>query len=231
MLRIKTSKGNRRETISSMVNVTDSTKYFGVTISGDLQWEKHTQATAAKASLTLGYQRRNLRDCSKQVHDTTYKSMVRPTMEYASTSWDLYKVEDVNSLDKVQHRDACYACNNYTEQNPGCITAVVSSLDLESLQDCRKIHSLTTLFKINRSSIIWSRSRSQNLSSRSTTAEHEVHIGFLSRTPMSQCIRYRSFQRPFRTGTNCHQQLRMFRRWRPSTALHASVAVQPPSTV
>ena len=29
------------------------------------------------------------------------ESMVRPTMEYAFTSWDLYKVEDVKSLDKA----------------------------------------------------------------------------------------------------------------------------------
>ena len=88
-----------------------------------------------------------LQGCSKQVHDTTYKSMVQPTMEYASRSWDPYKVEDVNSLDKVQCHAACYACNNYTEQNPGCITAMVNSLGWESLQDCRKIHCLTMLSK------------------------------------------------------------------------------------
>ena len=75
------------------------------------------EAKAAKASRTIGFLRRNFRDCSKQVRDTTYKSMVRPTMEYASTSWDPYKVEDVNSLDKAQRRVARYACNN-TQNEP-----------------------------------------------------------------------------------------------------------------
>ena len=83
---------------------------FGVTFSDDLQWEKHTQATAAKASRTLGFLRRNLKDCNKQVRSTTYKSMVRPTMEYASSSWDPYKTEDADYLDKVQRRAARYAC-------------------------------------------------------------------------------------------------------------------------
>ena len=92
VLRITTNKQYRRETNyflhGQRLQVIDSAKYLGVTLSDDLQWEKHTQATAAKASRTLGFLRRNFRDCSKQVRATTYKSMVRPTMEYASTSWD-----------------------------------------------------------------------------------------------------------------------------------------------
>ena len=100
MLRITKSKRYRRETNyflhGQRLQAKDSAKYIakylGVTISDDLQWEKHTQATAAKASCTIGF----LRNCSKQNRDTTYKSMIRPTTEYASTSWDPYKVEDVN---------------------------------------------------------------------------------------------------------------------------------------
>ena len=106
VLRVTTSKRYRRETNyilhGQCLEVTDSAKYLGVTLSDDLQWEKHTQATAAKASRTLGFLRRNFRDYSKQVRTTTYKSMVRPTMEYASTYWNPCKTEDVNCLDNVQ---------------------------------------------------------------------------------------------------------------------------------
>ena len=74
------SKRYRRETNYFLhgqhLQVTDSAKYLGVTISDDLQWEKHTQATVAMASRTLGFLSRNFRDCSKQVRDTTYKSML-----------------------------------------------------------------------------------------------------------------------------------------------------------
>ena len=148
VLRIATNKKYRRETNfflhGQRLQVTDSAKYLGVTLSDDLQWEKHTQATAAKASRTLGFLRRNFRDCSKQVRATTYKSMVRPTMEYASTSWDPYKTEDVSCLDKVQRRVAHYACNNYTERTPGCVTAMVSSLGWASRppEDAPSSHAL-----------------------------------------------------------------------------------------
>ena len=71
MLRITTNKRYRRENNYFLhgqhLQVADSAKYLGVTFSDNLQWEKHTQATAAKASRTLGFLRRNLKDCSKQV--------------------------------------------------------------------------------------------------------------------------------------------------------------------
>ena len=114
VLRITTNKRYCRETNyflhGQRLQVADSAKYLGETFSDDLQWEKHTQATAAKASRTLGFLRRNLKDCSKQVRSTTYKPMVRPTMKYASSSWDPNKTDDADYLDKVQRRAARYAC-------------------------------------------------------------------------------------------------------------------------
>ena len=84
VLRMTTNKRYRRETSYFLhglrLQVTDNAKYLGVTLSDDLQWEKHTQATAANASRTFRFLRRNLRDCSKQVRSTTYKSMVRPLL-------------------------------------------------------------------------------------------------------------------------------------------------------
>ena len=85
-------------------------------------------------------------------------------MEYASSSWDPYKTEDADYLDKVQRLAACYACNNYTERTQGCVTAIVNSLGWETLQDCWKMQRLTMLFKIKHNlveileaeSIVWS---------------------------------------------------------------------------
>ena len=91
--------------IHLLIQVTDMVKYPGVIISNDIQWEKHFQATAANASQTLGFLRRTFRDGMKQVRYTTCKSMVLSSMEFASTSWDPYKV-DVNCLDNVQRRTA-----------------------------------------------------------------------------------------------------------------------------
>ena len=105
-------------------------------------------------------------DCSKQVQSTTYKSRVRPSMEYASSSWDAYKIENADYLDKVQRRATLHvmAATTYKEQTQGCVTAMVNSLGWETLQDRRKMQRLTMLFQINPNlveipepeSIVWS---------------------------------------------------------------------------
>ena len=72
------------------LEVVDSNKYPGVTLSEDLSWRKHVEATSSKASRTLGFLRHNFRDCNKSVREQTYTTMVRPTLEYASAAWDPY---------------------------------------------------------------------------------------------------------------------------------------------
>jgi hypothetical protein len=45
-----------------IVEVVDSAKYLGVTISEDLQWSKYIDNTVSKANRTMGFIRRKLRD-------------------------------------------------------------------------------------------------------------------------------------------------------------------------
>ena len=232
VLRIITNKQYRRETNyflhGQRLQVTDSAKYLGVTLSDDLQWEKLTKATAAKASRTLGFLRRNFRDCSKQIRATTYKSMVRPTMEYASTSWDPYKTEDVNCLDKVQRRAARYACNNYTEQTPGCVTAMVSSLGWESLQDRRKMHRLTMLYKIRHNSVEMPESESIVRSNDSRTrGAQRLFVPYTNVTVYKMLFSPRTIQEWNKLPSTI-TDIQKFEALK--TALHASIAVQPPST-
>ena len=57
----------------------------------------HVVAMAAKASKTLGFLRRNLviRESTKEVEETAYTALVRPTLDYASPAWDPSTSEDV----------------------------------------------------------------------------------------------------------------------------------------
>ena len=133
VIRVCTNKSLRKNTSYKLhdhvLDVVDCNKYLGVNISEDMNWKKHVDYTAAKASRTLGFLRRNLRDCSKEVRSSAYNAMVQPTLDYASTAWDPHIKEETNTLDKVQRRGARFVCNNYTNRTPGCVTAMLNSLE------------------------------------------------------------------------------------------------------
>jgi hypothetical protein len=69
------------------LDTVDARKYLGVTISNNLTWDRHIDNTIGKGNKTLGFIRHNLKDCTKPVKSAAaaYTSMVRPTMEYASS--------------------------------------------------------------------------------------------------------------------------------------------------
>ena len=66
----------------------DNIKYLGVTITNDLKWNTHISNICTKANRTLGFLRRTLFSCPRNVKEAAYKGMVRPILEYGSSVWD-----------------------------------------------------------------------------------------------------------------------------------------------
>ena len=75
--------------------------YLGVELSNTLDWGHHIDIKVNKANQTLGFLRRNLGNCSELIKDLSYKSLVRPNLEYASTVWDLWKVKHIKQIEAV----------------------------------------------------------------------------------------------------------------------------------
>jgi len=73
VIRISTNRRNVLDTHYFLhghkLEVVDSSKYLGVALSEDLSWRRHVEATSSKASRTLGFLRRNFRDCNKSVSE------------------------------------------------------------------------------------------------------------------------------------------------------------------
>lgn len=135
------------------LDIVDYSKYLGVNISEDFGWKKQVDYTAAKASLSLGFLRCNLRDCRREVRSAAYSSMVQPTLDYTSTTCDPHTKEDINTLDKVQHRGTRFVRNNYTDRTPGCDTAMLNSLIWISLSTRRYNQRLFMLYKIQHNQV------------------------------------------------------------------------------
>ena len=81
-------------------------KYFGVTLSNDLEWSKHIATKTNKANSKLSFLRRNLKGCPEKLKQTAYFSLIRSSMEYGTTVWDPYQKYNSDKVERVQRRDA-----------------------------------------------------------------------------------------------------------------------------
>ena len=67
-----------------------SAKYFGITITDNLEWGQHVVEISSKATKTLGFLRRNLAFAPRHTKKVAYKTLVRPQLEYAAPIWHPY---------------------------------------------------------------------------------------------------------------------------------------------
>lgn len=152
MLRISSKRKTARQTTYQLhghtLEVVDASKYLGVTLTEDLSWDKHIQNTIGKANRTIGFLRRNLKDCTPAVKDLTYKTMVRPILEYSSTVWDPHQQASIKSLEQVQRRAARYVFNDYSTRTPGCVTKMLEDLNWEPLEVRRRHDRLSMLYRM-----------------------------------------------------------------------------------
>ena len=123
-----------------------STKYLGVTITSDLKWTPHINEICGKANSTIGFLKRNLNISNRTIKENAYKSLVRPTLEYACSAWDPYQKTDIDKLDKVQRRAARYVMNRY--HNTSSVTEMIETLEWHSLIDMKRNSRLSTMYKM-----------------------------------------------------------------------------------
>ena len=90
----------------------ESTKYLGVTITHDLNWNTHIINICTKAKRTLGFLRRILYSCPQDVTEAAYKGIVLPIQD---------------ELEKVQNRATRFVTRNYTREE-GSMTGILEQL-------------------------------------------------------------------------------------------------------
>ncbi|KAK3095574.1 hypothetical protein FSP39_016249 [Pinctada imbricata] len=122
--------------------------YLGLQISNDLKWNTHINNVCKKASSTLGFIRRNLRNVPQNCRKTAYISLVRSIMEYGATIWNPYLKGDIDKLEKIQNRAIRFIKKDYKSRESGCITKMREELELETLEARRLNLRLILMYKI-----------------------------------------------------------------------------------
>ena len=113
-----------------------SAKYLGVSITSDMKWSEHITNICKKANNTLSFLKRNLNISNSNLKEKAYQSLVRPTLEYACTTWDPYQQNNKHHIEMVQRRAARYVKNRY--HNTSSATEIIGQLQWTSLEERRK---------------------------------------------------------------------------------------------
>ena len=127
----------------------NSTPYLGVTITKKLLWNEHIDKITSASNRMLGFLNRTMRRCPQDLKEKAYKTTVRPKLEYCSTIWDPHEAKYIKKIEMVQHRAARFVkkiLHRRTGPQPS-VTAMVSELGWETLQNRRLNSRLTLLYK------------------------------------------------------------------------------------
>ncbi|PSN39579.1 hypothetical protein C0J52_21879 [Blattella germanica] len=81
-------------------------KYLGVYLSESLGWDTEVNNTTCKAWKTVHFVMWFLKKGNAKSKEIAYKSLVRSTVEYGTSCWDPYKINQIDSLQRVQKRAA-----------------------------------------------------------------------------------------------------------------------------
>ena len=89
---------------NTILQQVDCATYLRILIHQSLKFSEHTRATATKCSRRLGFPRRILKQCPKELRKTAYLSLVRFCSEYGAMIWDPHLAKDKEALEKTQNR-------------------------------------------------------------------------------------------------------------------------------
>ena len=148
IMSVKNTMSHFYQLDNTILQQVSSNPYLGLTISEDLTWKTHINNISKKANSTLGFIRRNLKNCPFECRKLAYISLVRSTLEYGSVVWDPYIQQDINAIEKVQRQAARFITKDYRSREPGCVTSMLDRLNLPTLQQRREIDRLVYMFKI-----------------------------------------------------------------------------------
>ena len=100
------------------LSTVDQHPYRGVQLDHHLSWRPQINYVCSKATRTLNFLHRNLRNCPKNLKELRYKQFVLPVLEYAATIWDPYHQNDISKIEMIQHRAACFVLSHPWRRNP-----------------------------------------------------------------------------------------------------------------
>ena len=91
--------------------------YLGLHFSANLSWSTHINYITKKANSTLGFLRRNLRQCLTTCKRNAHLALVRPLLEYQK--------QEIDKLERIQRVAVRFIARDYRSRTPGLVTGLL----------------------------------------------------------------------------------------------------------
>ena len=127
--------------------------YLGVELSESLTFSVHIANIVSSAYQKLGFLRRNLKRCQRDVKALAYYALVRSRLEYCCTIWDPHQGGEINRIEGIQRNAARFVCSEYRRAPGISVIALLHHLQWPSLADRRLIARLTLFYNAHRGKI------------------------------------------------------------------------------
>ena len=108
--------------------------------------ERTYKKITGKATSVKGFLQRNLSSCPIKVKLNSYKSLVRPILEYASIVWAPYTQLNINKVEEIQRQAARFIFNDFSWNSS--VSNMLHQLDLPILAYRRDKARIIFLYKI-----------------------------------------------------------------------------------
>ena len=117
--------------------------YLGVTLHKTLSWKPHVSNVLVWVNSTRYFLQWNLSTCSRDVKLKSYKTYVRPIVEYVYTVWDPNSKDLQCKVESIQRKAAHWITNDWRR----CSSSgkMLEELGFKRLQERRSIAKLKML--------------------------------------------------------------------------------------
>ena len=123
----------------------DHHPYLGVELTSNLTWKHHINNITGKATRTLNLIRHHLYNCNREVKERAFNTLVRPHLEYASTVWDPYLKQDIDSIEKIQRKGARFVQGKYSYRDS--VSSMLTELNWPPLHTRRRNKRLSVFYR------------------------------------------------------------------------------------
>ena len=122
-------------------------KYLGVHLDSKLSFNHHVDSITKKANGTRAFFSRNLCNTSRKVKEAVYTTFIRPTVEFAASSWDPHTQRNIKKLEQVQRSSARFVMGDF--RRTSSVTPMLTHLDWTPLEVRRRHSRLLMMYKIS----------------------------------------------------------------------------------